>query len=449
MTRTMRILLAGLSCSAFATTAVAQDVMSVLNGFYQGDEQAVFRVIDVDELGFCSADNEPLIHHEVGPIRVKRDGTYEIRDAGWWVAWDTVTSFHDGPVDPNNPDANLVGWVDDVGEVDLESGVDYYVVVQPFCRDFPYARGLWAITITGRGEATGPQIVPAEEHWMGEWDSNLNLVDTSPSNFDCENRFYKESGPHQLDRGGNYFLSAISAFDDDPYVGVFLAVYDQPFNPSKPRQNQVAWQWDSWALFDDDFNPVDLEAGKDYWFVVQPGCQLRTGPFQYVLFPERPFEFNSFSSGAYYDRMTPGQGELFEFHPPPPQGSGFTFGAWFTWTTEQPPANVQSLDGTSTQEVGDARQRWLTMQGFYDLGDSTIELEVTNTMGGVFNDPAPVENSKAGTATLEMESCRKGVLNFDLDSGESGSTVVERVLDENVEFCESWFFGPGLLDGAD
>lgn len=442
MKNIIKILIAGCASLTFSTTATAQTF--VLSDNFLGDEDQLF--ITEEHSEFCfGGDPGNLVHREVGPIQVSTNGSYEFRDAGLFVAWDTVASIHEGPVNVNNPEANLVGLVDDVGDIALQSGVDYYVVAQPFCLNFEGVRGLWGFTITGDGVVIGTPVVKAQDHWTGEWDGSEELVDASPSDFNCEDRFFRESGPHQVDQDGTLWLAATSAFDD-PYVGVFLGVYDQTFDPDRPRRNQVGWSWDGGPLSDADFNTVKLETGKDYWFVVQPGCQLQTGEYQYTLFPPRPYEFNPASSGVYFDRMTPGQGELFEFHPPPPDGSGFVFGAWFTWTTEQPPASTQlSPQDVTTQEVGDARQRWLTMQGTYQAGDDIIELDLFNTMGGVFNDPTPVETAQAGTATLEMENCRLGVMNFNLDNGESGSTVVERVLDENVEFCEGFFFGPTTL----
>lgn len=71
-------------------------------------------------------------YQETGPVRVSSEGTYSFLDVSINYDVDMCLQIYSAPFDPDSPEANRVGLLDDDGSVDLETGQDYYFVVQPF-----------------------------------------------------------------------------------------------------------------------------------------------------------------------------------------------------------------------------------------------------------------------------------------------------------------------------
>lgn len=117
-------------------------------------------------------------------------------------------------------------------------------------------------------------------------------------------------------------------------------------------------------------------------------------------------------SGGWFNRDTSGQGILIEVLP----DSARVFLAWFTYE-EQP------------QKVGSEDHRWLT--GLGDIDGNRVEIDLTVTSGGFFDDPTDVERTQAGevgTVTLEFESCSEGTMAYTLtDSGRSNTFPIGRL----------------------
>ena len=140
------------------------------------------------------------------------------------------------------------------------------------------------------------------------------------------------------------------------------------------------------------------------------------------------FVINQGIAGGWFDPGTPGQGFLIDVDPE----LEFIFVAWFTFDDE---------DGA---KVGSADQRWLTAQGFYagdeaDVGaNGSIMLPITNTTGGVFDDPTPVEPGETvGTMILRFDSCSAGEISYLLDAeGLEGTIAIERLLPGTAALCE-------------
>ncbi len=95
-------------------------------------------------------------------------------------------------------------------------------------------------------------------------------------------------------------------------------------------------------------------------------------------------------------------------------------------------------------QVGDENHRWLTAQG--PFAGNTATLDVTLTTGGLFDDPQPTDNSEMGTygtMTLTFTDCKNGTVDYNLTAiGLSGSVPIQRLAEDNVEFCET-------MDGID
>ncbi len=71
-------------------------------------------------------------YQETGPVRVSSDGAYSFLDISLTYDVDVCLQVYSAPFNPDSPEANRVGLLDDEGNIELETGQDYYFVVQPF-----------------------------------------------------------------------------------------------------------------------------------------------------------------------------------------------------------------------------------------------------------------------------------------------------------------------------
>jgi hypothetical protein len=180
---------------------------------------------------------------------------------------------------------------------------------------------------------------------------------------------------------------------------------------------------------------IYLESGKNYYFVTQPACDPDTGDWFYVLAPPAPFEISPGLNGTWLNWETQGQGFLMEVLPE----TGIIFYAEFTWDTSLPDENATSV-------VGDPGNRWITAQGPYVKGSSSVELPIYVSSGGIYNDPAPVTPVQAGTVTLDFENgCSGGTRTFNFTNGPQGSVPFERLTDDNLKLCTDQTKGPGVI----
>lgn len=116
------------------------------------------------------------------------------------------------------------------------------------------------------------------------------------------------------------------------------------------------------------------------------------------------FVINFGISGTWHNPATPGQGFLLEVVP----GLNSLALGWFTW-------------GNTT---GD--HLWLSGLGPISGDSATVQLQ--RSSHGLFNNPAPVANMLAGTATFRFTDCSRGSVTFQRsDSGESGTIPIERL----------------------
>jgi endonuclease I len=136
---------------------------------------------------------------------------------------------------------------------------------------------------------------------------------------------------------------------------------------------------------------------------------------------------NAGISDAWFSPRTSGQGFFITVW----EQSRYMFVSWFTFDTERPPEDTQSI-------LGEPGHRWLTAQGPYS-GDSA-ELNLYLSAGGVFDAPAPAADPAVlqGTLKLHFENCERGTATYDIPvSGVSGVIPIERIVSDNVPMCES------------
>jgi plastocyanin len=143
--------------------------------------------------------------------------------------------------------------------------------------------------------------------------------------------------------------------------------------------------------------------------------------------PDEPgFEINHGMAGSWYNPETDGQGFLFDFI--------LAFETpllaiyWFTYDLEP---------------GGPSGQRWMFVEGHYEHGDSSVDLDVYQVTGGVFDDPAEVGAELIGTAHLQFHDCISGELNYELvfdgdDNNPVTGTIPLQALSPDIEQrCEA------------
>jgi hypothetical protein len=139
------------------------------------------------------------------------------------------------------------------------------------------------------------------------------------------------------------------------------------------------------------------------------------------------FAINAGISDAWYDPETAGQGFFIIVW----ENIQTVFLAWFTYDTERPPPDVTAV-------LGEPGHRWITAQGSYE-GD-TADLAVYVSSGGVFDSAeppvGPPENQ--GTMQVHFTGCNGGEVSYDIPSlGLRGEVPIQRIVQDNVPFCES------------
>lgn len=137
---------------------------------------------------------------------------------------------------------------------------------------------------------------------------------------------------------------------------------------------------------------------------------------------------NAGLNDAWYNPQSDGQGFFINVFP----AAEKLFLGWFTYETDQRPQPAPSA------ELGEPYHRWLTAIGPWQ--GSHAALDVTNTSGGYFDDPAAVTRSGAGsygTIDLEFHDCRSATLAYDLPGIGQGSIPIVRLVDDNTALCEA------------
>jgi hypothetical protein len=128
-------------------------------------------------------------------------------------------------------------------------------------------------------------------------------------------------------------------------------------------------------------------------------------------------------SGSWYDPATSGQGFIITINPVDAQA----FVGWYTY----------AIDG---ENAGAAGQRWLSAQGGYTVGTTSMDLTVYASIGGVIDSGEPVTTAPVGTATLTFTSCTTATFDYSITDGElagqSGTIDLTR-LGAPLESCQT------------
>jgi len=388
----------------------------IFSGYFRGTEKATTLIGDI-----CFASgNTPLLYQKFEGVQASVTGNYGFSDTGQNYDlnaakrsdMDTQIAFYTS-FDPANPNTNLVGLIDSgytgyEQPIALQAGTNYTVVIQA-CTTYANRRGEWSFTYRGPGTLSGPAIY-AEPAWSS---GNFDGSDpTLPEQLFCGLTDYQVSGPVRVPRTGEYRYSDASVYYG---VDISLAIYQGNFNSSSPYDNLV-------DVFDDG-GTFNLEAGVDYFLLVQPLCEDATGDFEYVLLgPDEEFQITEGVNGAWVNLDTTGQGILMDIYP----DIQLLFAAWFTWDTTQPGQG-------ETAVVGGPNQRWVTAQGTFL--DSTANLTIYNSSGGLFDNPTATSLVSIGTMTITFTSCSSADVQYSM-SGLVGAFTMNRIANDNILPCK-------------
>jgi len=397
------------------TPAVALAAHSVLSGAFDGSEMKTAPLP-----GTCGG-TEPLGYLQAGSFKVTVSGLYTLSEAYNVIGVDVSALVYSGSFNVNAPLINLVtpDGVDIVADVYLNAGTNYILVVQHWCtnpeRVWVNREGTWAVALSGPGTVTSDLTVSVPEMTHGNFSASDPIADTS-----CGISQYQQSGPVRVSTSGTYYYADLSL---NYAVDMCLQIFTAPFNPDNPGANRV--------FEEDDYGSVELEAGKDYYFVAQPLEFEAEGEFFYMFAPPAPFGITFAMAGSWYFPDTTGQGFLIDIF----DTANLMFLAWFTYDLERPSSGATAL-------IGDPGHRWLTAVG--PFRGSTANLDINWSSGMIFDSEAPpVTTSPDGTMTVEFFNCYSGMVSYDLGSGgRTGNVPIERITNDAVPFCESVSRGP-------
>ncbi len=389
----------------------------VLSGSFSGQEDSIA------PLPSTCTQNGALPYLVAGPFTVSFSGGYTIIDGFNWMdgqfskgAVDIAVNIYSGSFDPDNPSANRVfaQGIDIAATVQLNSGTNYLLVVQPWCAHVEQ-QGTWAVGMVGSGDVMSSLVrnVPAYTHGsITNSDPSADLV--------CSNNRYVASAPIQVAKTGKYYYTDLSI---EYAADICLSIYKGSFDPANP--------FDNWVDTFDDSGVFTLEANTNYILVSQPW--EGTGDYFFLLAPPAPFRITSNLSGSWYNPATSGQGLFLDVF----DDSQIMFAAWFTFDLQRPAMGNMSM-------MGDPGHRWLTAQGGITGTSSTLGLYKTTGMVLDSADP-PGTTVQDGSMTLTFDSCVAGHVDYDLGSANAtGSFPISRLSAENRQVCEESYEGAGL-----
>jgi len=122
-------------------------------------------------------------------------------------------------------------------------------------------------------------------------------------------------------------------------------------------------------------------------------------------------EINTGINGGWFEPATSGQGLLIDIIP---EADAF-FAGWFTY-------DENALNS----------QRWYTLNGSYS--GSIATLEIYETSNGLFNQTTETIVTKVGDAQLQFSNCQQATLDYQFDSGVSGTVELKQLI--NSHLCD-------------
>lgn len=112
---------------------------------------------------------------------------------------------------------------------------------------------------------------------------------------------------------------------------------------------------------------------------------------------------NAGLAGSWANEAIPGQGIFVDVDP----ANRVVFMAWFTYGDADPDAE---------SVVGHPTNRWYVAVGNYAAGSNSVAMTLSETEGGIFDNPAEVTETEVGSLTLSFDSCTEAVMDFDFDN---------------------------------
>jgi hypothetical protein len=101
---------------------------------------------------YCGSANPYTV---IGPVSPTVTGNYQFRDIGYDYGIAMQIDVYQGGFDPLSPSTNYVGGYSYWSTVALTAGVDYYIVVSPYCGT---GTGAWEFVLEGDGVIAPPLV---------------------------------------------------------------------------------------------------------------------------------------------------------------------------------------------------------------------------------------------------------------------------------------------------
>lgn len=192
------------------------------------------------------------------------------------------------------------------------------------------------------------------------------------------------------------------------------------------RKNKILYQH-IWSDYSSALAKINMSTGKSTFVSGSFVSGLLVGAIKSSCSDEPDIlNINTRFNGSWYNPQTGGQGFLFDVL----AESNTFFAAWFTFDQTSTTTNKASI-------IGSSDQRWLTAQGPLGEGNS-VDLNIYNTSGGIFNDPTSVGSEIVGSMTINFNDCASGSIDYYFNGSElNGSIPIKRLAYDNIDLCES------------
>lgn len=135
------------------------------------------------------------------------------------------------------------------------------------------------------------------------------------------------------------------------------------------------------------------------------------------------FAINAGLSGSWANPAIPGQGLFVDIDP----ANGVVFLAWFTYG--EVAAQAESI-------VAYPGNRWFIALGAFDESSTEVSMDLIETAGGIFDNPATVTEQTVGNLSLNFLNCSAAEMAFVFDDGAAqGEIELSRLTSSEV--CET------------
>jgi hypothetical protein len=368
-----------------------------------------------------------------GIFQVPTSERYEVFNSDpVWGLQPVIIGVYTAQFQSGNVSSNRYALIEGgYGQVDLQSGVDYELVVQPRCGlgfdvfiPFHVGVAIAPLDPASTALATGGGLRPLPAYMQGFFTGDEPKYNDGGNNF-----LYEANGPIHVPSTGVYYLNPIVA---EGYVGPGIWIHDAPFDPEHPFDNVVPYIADQ-AIY--------LRADQDYYFVESLlEAENETGKWIFTLAQqsEDAFFINAGMNGNWWNPQLAGQGFFVDVL----EDQGAVFVGWFTYDVDAP-------SNPDEATVGYSGSRWLTAYGPYEPYEGTsADLAIELTTGGILGEvQGVVQVGDYGTMHLDFQDCSTGTISYDIPSANvAGHVDIVRIDHGNEGLCGRYFLGyAGLL----